>query len=96
MVNYFDNAIVLCDMVAVVDRCLIAVGCSLTAIGVDDVAAKSLLNFSAISGWKGGAGGHDMSWCKGVPRMTISILCKKIERNGIRTDNQRPSALYLI
>ena len=97
VVEYLDNAVVLCDVVAVVFRGLVAVGGAFAAIRIDDIATESFLNFGAESSRQRGAGGHHMKRLVTVVIVVIiSILCQQIKRNGIGADDGGSRVLNLV
>jgi len=88
VVEYLNNAVVLCDVVAVVFRGLVAVGGAFAAIGINNVATEGFLNFGAESSRQRGAGGHHMKRLVTVVIVVIiSILCQQIKRNGVGADD---------
>lgn len=96
VVEHLDDSIVLCDMVSIMGWCLVAVGCTFAAVGVDDVAAKRLLYFCTIGGWQGRASSHDMTGRESVSGVTVSVLCQQVERDGIGTDDGWVRVFYFV
>ena len=87
VVEHFDGAISVDDVVAVVSRGFVAVGGALATVGIDDVATEGFLYFGAIDEGEGGAGGHDVAWTEGVSGMVVAILGQQVERDGVGADD---------